>query len=95
MTYTYRPVPADSKGDKYAYWIDAPNGAPIANIYDRQDAEEIARKFAAVDEVIKALQDLVAADNCNYLAETMRYEGLFDNARQAIKKATVLSTEAE
>ncbi|MFZ1059247.1 MAG: hypothetical protein WAP47_08645 [Candidatus Rokuibacteriota bacterium] len=34
--------------------------------------------------LLKALENLVAADNCNYQRDTMRYTGLFDAARAAI-----------
>jgi hypothetical protein len=31
---------------------------------------------------------LIAADNCNYELATMRHEGLFDEARVAVKEAS-------
>ena len=37
--------------------------------------------------LLEALRDLVAADNCNYSREAMRYEGLFDAARRAVRAA--------
>jgi hypothetical protein len=43
---------------------------------------------AASPKLLDALKALVAADNCNYMTETMRYEGLFDKAREAIQEAT-------
>lgn len=34
--------------------------------------------------IVTALRRLVAADNTNYLRDTMRYAGLFDDARAAL-----------
>jgi len=51
-------------------------------------ADANARLIAAAPVMLAALQKLVAADNCNYLVETMRYEGYFDAARAAIAAAT-------
>ena len=42
--------------------------------------DEIVTLYAALD----ALMALVAADNCNHQRDTMRGEGLFDDARKAI-----------
>lgn len=38
-------------------------------------------------ELITALYNLVAADNCNYTVEGMRYAGYFDAARKALADA--------
>lgn len=43
----------------------------------------------AAPALVAALHDLVAADNCNYCAETMRREGYFDAARKALADAGV------
>jgi len=34
--------------------------------------------------LLEALRTLVAANNCNYSREAMRYEGLFDAAQRAV-----------
>jgi DnaJ-class molecular chaperone len=45
------------------------------------------RLIASAPELLKALETLVAMDNCNYERDTMRYEGAFDRAREAIARA--------
>ncbi len=45
------------------------------------------RLIAAAPNLLIALEKLVAADNCNYEAQTMRNSGYFDLARTAIAKA--------
>jgi hypothetical protein len=42
----------------------------------------------AAPDMLKALYDLVAANNCNYERETMRRSGLFNEGRKALAKAT-------
>ena len=42
---------------------------------------------------LSALKALVAADNCNYEAYTMRYAGLFQDAKQAIAEEESLVAE--
>jgi hypothetical protein len=38
--------------------------------------------------LLAALRALIISDNCGYLRETMRYEGLFDAGREAIRQAS-------
>lgn len=38
----------------------------------------------AAPAMLAALERLISADNCNYLAHSMRREGLFDAARAAV-----------
>ncbi|KKN17933.1 hypothetical protein LCGC14_0960790 [marine sediment metagenome] len=52
-----------------------------------EEAEANARLIAAAPNLLIALEKLVAADNCNYEAQTMRNSGYFDLARTAIAKA--------
>jgi hypothetical protein len=47
---------------------------------------ELDRRQARIEELERALEALVAADNCNYQRDTMRTEGLFDAARAALRK---------
>lgn len=46
-----------------------------------------ARLLASAPDLLAALETLVAMDNCNYERDTMRYEGAFDRAREAIARA--------
>lgn len=48
-------------------------------------ANMIAQETGAA-EMADALEKLIAADNCNYTVETMRYEELFHNAQLALAK---------
>ena len=54
-----------------------------------EDARRLLSTPDATPDLVRALVDLVSADNCNYTAETMRYEGLFDRARAALAAASV------
>lgn len=58
----------------------------------QQECIDLARQLAEQNRIqgklIAALQNLVRADNCGYLRETMRYEGYFDRAREALLEAT-------
>lgn len=74
--------------------IEGPGGYPnvvatvgVVNNQSHQDTAN-ARLIAAAPAMLAALRKLVGADNTNYLVETMRYEGLFDEARAAIAQAT-------
>ena len=40
--WNYRPVPSDSFDGKTSFWIDLPNGAPIADVRTRPDEEHAA-----------------------------------------------------
>ena len=51
------------------------------------NAAYIVKACNSYEGLLKALKDLVAADNCNYWRDTMRAEGLFDAAREAIAEA--------
>ena len=46
--------------------------------------DEPTDERAALYTALDAFMALVAADNCNYQRDTMRNEGLFDDARKAI-----------
>jgi len=50
--------------------------------------EATARLLAAAPALYAALRTLVSADNVNYARDTMRYEGLFDAGREALRGAT-------
>jgi hypothetical protein len=50
--------------------------------------EATARLLAAAPALYAALRTLVSADNVNYARDTMRYEGLFDAGRKALRGAT-------
>lgn len=47
----------------------------------------IREQEAEKQELVNALQDLIAADNCNYARNTMRSEGYFSAARKAVANA--------
>lgn len=36
------------------------------------------------ERVRRALEEIVSADNCNYERDTMRSQGMFDRAREAL-----------
>lgn len=63
-------------------------GKPNVDILDDDDRfiamTRDPKTAAGLTMALGALSALVAADNCNYMAETMRYEGYFDRARKAL-----------
>ncbi len=59
-----------------------------ANSDENPQNEATARLIAAALVLYAALRQLIAADNVNYARDTMRYEGLFDAGRDALRAAT-------
>lgn len=50
-----------------------------------QNMAYVVHAANAYPQLVEALRKLTAADACNYERETMRYEGLFDNARSILR----------
>jgi hypothetical protein len=63
MTWTARPVPADSTNDRYSHWIDDENGTPIADVraLPNGQGEKNAALIAAAPEMREAIAALVDA----------------------------------
>ncbi len=74
------PGPADR-------WLDTRTANArriIACVNACADIPAEALDAGIIPELIAALRNLVAADNCGYQRDTMRYEGLFDAARRVL-----------
>jgi hypothetical protein len=82
------PVGLPADGPMWVHCIRAADDSVIADIKDIDLLGEInARLMASAPDLLAALEALVSMDNCNYERDTMRYEGAFDRAREAIKRA--------
>jgi hypothetical protein len=74
------PAAADDPGCRLEPW-------KVAEVTSEKDAERIVVCANAHDDLLAALQKLVAAVNCNYDPEAIKSEGYFDAAKAAIAKA--------
>jgi len=86
---TTAPDKVHQFGDMFVTSIEHP-GTTIVNVFGNTEAEveTTARQVRALPKLLTALRQLVTADNTGYLRETMRYCGMFDAGREAIKDAT-------
>jgi len=71
-----------SIADLSSYYDDCEVKVRTYDLYLRDNS----KLTEATPALLKALRDLVAAEACGYEVETMRFEGLFDNARAALEK---------
>jgi hypothetical protein len=88
--WTYRPLPEDSKGTNRAFWVDAPAGSPIADIFDTGDtAEGNAALMAAAPMLLEAARfALEALDNMTTSEFALRSDKeARERLREAIKTA--------
>lgn len=82
LTRIARIAPCKNCGKRLATTLEAAGDTAYCQCaYDAQ-----ARDLAPL--LLAALRALIISDNCGYLRGTMRYEGLFDAGREAIRRAT-------
>lgn len=93
--WVVRDLGGDAKyPDLHTYNVLAPQGwrnpdgsYVVCAIATGLDSEPIARLIAAAPAMRDALKRLISMDDGNYERDTMRYEGAFEQAREAIASA--------